>query len=91
MELGVEVERPSIPIPEERVLESEPRLARSVRLFSQGDLSVGEYYRQMNGLADSLRDLGEPVADRTLVLNLLRGLNPRYSHLKALIDRKSVV
>jgi hypothetical protein len=56
-------------------------------LFSQGDLSVGEYCRQMKALADSLRDLGEPVADRTLVLNLLRGLSPRYGHLKALIKR----
>jgi hypothetical protein len=41
----------------------------------------------MKGLADSLRDLGEPVADRTLVLNLLRGLSPLYGHLKALIKR----
>jgi hypothetical protein len=56
-------------------------------LFSQGDLSVGEYCRQMKGLADSLRDLGEPVVDRTLVLNLLRGLSPRYGHMKALIKR----
>jgi hypothetical protein len=48
---------------------------------------VGEYCRQMKGLTDSLRDLGEPVADRTLVLNLLRGLSPRYGHLKALIKR----
>jgi hypothetical protein len=56
-------------------------------MFSQGDLFVGEYCRQMKGLADSLRDLGEPVADRTLVLNLLRGLSPRYGHLKALIKR----
>jgi hypothetical protein len=28
----------------------------------------------MKGLADSLRDLGEPMTDRTLVMNLLRGL-----------------
>jgi hypothetical protein len=41
----------------------------------------------MKGMADSLRDLGEPVADRTLVLNLLRDLSPRYGHLKALIKR----
>jgi hypothetical protein len=34
VELGVEVECPSIPIPEELVLESEPRLARSVRLVA---------------------------------------------------------
>jgi hypothetical protein len=52
-------------------------------LFSQGDLSVHEYCRQMKGMADSLRDLGEPVADRTLVLNLLRGLSPRYGHLNS--------
>jgi hypothetical protein len=38
-------------------------------------------------LQDIIRDLGEPVADRTLVLNLLRGLSPRYGHLKALIKR----
>jgi hypothetical protein len=41
----------------------------------------------MKGMADSLRDHGEPVADRTLVLNLLRGLSPQYGHLKALIKR----
>jgi hypothetical protein len=53
------------------------QLDAQFHLFSQGDLSVGEYCRQMKGLADSLRDLGELVADRTLVLNLLRGLSPR--------------
>jgi hypothetical protein len=43
----------------------------------------------MKGMADSLRDLGEPMADRTLVMNLLRGLSPPppYGHLKALIKR----
>jgi hypothetical protein len=39
------------------------------------------------GMADSLRDLCVPVVDRTLVLNLLRGLSPCYGHLKALIKR----
>ena len=29
-------------------------------------------------MADALRDLGEPVLDRTLVLNLIRGLNGRF-------------
>jgi hypothetical protein len=41
----------------------------------------------MKGLADYLRDLDEPVAYRTLVLNFLRGLSPCYDHLKALIKR----
>jgi hypothetical protein len=56
-------------------------------LFSQKELSVDDYCRQMEGMVDSLRDLGEPVADRTLVLNLLCGLSPRYGYLKALIKR----
>jgi hypothetical protein len=76
---------------EEQFLEN--RDARALHLdaqfhqFSQGDLSVGEYCRQMKDLADSLHDLSEPVADRTLVLNLPRGFSPRYGHLKALIKR----
>jgi hypothetical protein len=41
----------------------------------------------MKGMADSLCDLGELVADRTLVLNLLCGLSPGYNHMKALIKR----
>jgi hypothetical protein len=38
---------------------------------------MGEYYREMKGMADSLRDLGETIADRTLVLNLL--CEPQFS------------
>ena len=38
-------------------------------------------------MADSLRDLGELVLDRTLVLNLLCGLSRHYYYLKALIKR----
>jgi hypothetical protein len=34
VELGVEVERPSLPVPEELVLESEPCLASGVRLVT---------------------------------------------------------
>jgi hypothetical protein len=37
---------------------------------------MGEYRCQMKGMAGSLRDLGESVADCTLVLNLPRGLSP---------------
>jgi hypothetical protein len=48
---------------------------------------VGEYCRQMKGMTNSLRDLGEPIAGHILVLNLLHGLSPRYGHLKAFIKR----
>ena len=42
----------------------------------------------MKGLADSLGDLGWPVEDRILVLNVLRGLSDRYSYLRTWITRQ---
>ena len=54
----------------------------------QGDLSVGEYCRQMKSMTDALHDLGDPVYDRVLVLNVLRGLRSTYDHLKSWIARQ---
>jgi hypothetical protein len=51
------------------------------RSFSHGDLPVAEYCRRYKKLAEDLRDLGEPVSDRTLVLNIVRGLNERFQAL----------
>ena len=62
-------------------------LDAAFRSFSQGNLSITEYYRQLKKMADEFRALGEPISDRTLVLNLLRGLNERFSHLRPLIVR----
>jgi hypothetical protein len=55
--------------------------------FVQGDLTVGEYCRKFKNMADALSDLGSPVDDRILILNILRGLNPRFEHLGAIIRR----
>jgi len=49
------------------------------RAFSQGDLPVAEYCRLYKRKAEDLRDLGEPISDRTLVLNIIRGLNERFT------------
>jgi hypothetical protein len=48
------------------------------RSFSQGDLPIAEYCRRYKKLAEDLRDLGEPVSDRTLILNIIHGLNERF-------------
>ncbi|XP_039804841.1 uncharacterized protein LOC120669087 [Panicum virgatum] len=48
------------------------------RSFSQDDLPVAEYCRRYKKLDEDLRDLGEPVSDRTLVLNIVRGHNERF-------------
>jgi hypothetical protein len=42
------------------------------RNFVQGDLSVSEYCCKFKTMADSLADLGSPVEDQILVLNILR-------------------
>jgi hypothetical protein len=39
---------------------------------------VDEYCRQMKTMEDTLHTLGPPITDESLVLNLLRGLSPRF-------------
>ncbi|XP_066324232.1 uncharacterized protein [Miscanthus floridulus] len=46
--------------------------------FVQGDLSITDYCKELKRMADTLGDLGEIVTDRTLILNLIRGLNERF-------------
>ena len=64
------------------------RLDVSFRTFVQGDLSIGEFCRQMKGIADSVGDLGWPMEDRILVLNVFRVLSDRYAHLRTWITRQ---
>nr|XP_020189927.1 uncharacterized protein LOC109775613 [Aegilops tauschii subsp. strangulata] len=53
-------------------------LSTEFRSIVQGDLSVGAYCRRLKALADALADVEEPVTDRTLMPQLLRGLNRRF-------------
>ena len=55
------------------------------RAFVQGDLLIRDYCCKMKGMADALGDLGEVIPDRTLVLDVLHGLNAKYDHMKALL------
>jgi hypothetical protein len=59
------------------------------RTFVQGDLSVNEYCRKFKAMADGLADLGAPVDDRILILNIVRGLNQRFEHVSSIIRRYS--
>ena len=47
----------------------------------QGNLSIADYCHRFKTMADSFAALGEPVTDRTLVLNVICGLNDRYSNI----------
>jgi hypothetical protein len=60
-------------------------LDAAFRNFVQGDLTVSEYCRKFKNMMDGLADLKSPVDDWILVLNILRGLNPRFEHLGAII------
>jgi hypothetical protein len=57
--------------------------------FVQGNLSVSEYCRKFKAMADGVADLGSPVEDRILVLNILRGLNQRFERVGSIIRRYS--
>ena len=43
----------------------------------------------MKAMADELRSLGEELPDRHLVLTMLRGLNKKFDHMKAIIKRST--
>ncbi|CAO2036600.1 unnamed protein product [Urochloa humidicola] len=48
-----------------------------------------EYTSRLKKLADELRGIGQPVSEPSQVLNLLRGLNPRYRYLKPVVTSRS--
>jgi len=53
--------------------------------LAQGDLSIEAYASHLKQTADGLRDVGHPILDRQLVLNLLNGLNPRLANTADII------
>jgi hypothetical protein len=49
------------------------------RTFVQGDLSISDYCRHLQTMADALRGFGEDIPDRTFVLNVIHGLNEKFA------------
>jgi hypothetical protein len=54
-------------------------LGHELYSMTQGDSSVNDYAQKMKATADALRDVGRIITDSELVLNFLRGLNPRFA------------
>jgi hypothetical protein len=48
---------------------------------------MDEYCRQMKTMADTLHTLGAPITDESLVLNLRRGLSPRFDRVTPMFTR----
>lgn len=47
-------------------------------MVKQGSLSITDFCRKLETMAANLKDFGDPVGDRTLVLTLLRGLSGKF-------------
>ena len=58
------------------------------RNIYQGDMSVHEYCSRLKSLADALHDVEQPIHETSQVLNMLRGLNPKYRHVIPVITSK---
>jgi hypothetical protein len=53
-------------------------LSAEFRTVKQGSLSITDFCRKLETMAANLKDFGDPVGDRTLVLTLLRGLSDKF-------------
>jgi hypothetical protein len=56
-------------------------LHEQFHLIVQGDQTITEYSTRVKQAATALSDMDHPVKESQLVLNLLRGLNPRFSNI----------
>jgi len=55
-------------------------LSHEFHSMTQGDLSISEYCQRLKTASDSLRDVGPPIFESQLMLNLLCSLIKRYSN-----------
>ncbi|KAM0905345.1 hypothetical protein ACQ4PT_017441 [Festuca glaucescens] len=59
------------------------------RAMVQGDLSITAYCHRLKALSDALRDVGSLVTDQVLVLNCLRGINPRFADITTIVTMQN--
>lgn len=64
-------------------------LSAEFRSLSQGNLRMAEYCARLKALADALANVDEPVKDRTLTLQLLRGLSRRYQVIATVLPMQT--
>jgi hypothetical protein len=64
-------------------------LEAEFRGIVQGDRSITAYCHRLKSLSDALRDVGTPVTDQALVLNCLRGLNPRFADITTIVTMQN--
>jgi hypothetical protein len=60
-------------------------LETKFRNFRQESLSITDYCRQLESMAASLAEFGDPIGDRQMVLTLLRGLGSKFRHMVSIL------
>ncbi|XP_072147815.1 uncharacterized protein [Setaria viridis] len=60
-------------------------LETKFRNFCQESLSITDYCRQLESMAASLAEFGDPIGDRQMVLTLLRGLGGKFRHMVSIL------
>ncbi|KAE8776960.1 hypothetical protein D1007_50322 [Hordeum vulgare] len=64
-------------------------LTRQYRNLKQGDPSVSDYARRLKTLADGLADIGNPVSDHDLTMQLLHGLDNQFDTIRTILGDQS--
>lgn len=64
-------------------------LEQEFRSFAQGSLSIVDYCCKQKALADDLAAVDNKISNKMLVLNTLRGLNPKFAHMRMLLSMKT--
>lgn len=59
------------------------------RSLAQGSLSIANYCRKQKSLADDLATVDNKINDKTLALNTMHGLNPKFAHKRVLLSMKT--
>ncbi|CAD6252695.1 unnamed protein product [Miscanthus lutarioriparius] len=65
------------------------KFALEFRSLVQGNMDIMTYTGHIKQLADALRDVGQPLRETSQVLNMLRGLSPKYRHTVPVITTKN--
>jgi hypothetical protein len=60
-------------------------LEQELHNLAQGELSAAAYRHRLKTLSDALADCDQPVQDRALVHQMIRGLNPKYHVLRQML------
>ncbi|CAD6259706.1 unnamed protein product [Miscanthus lutarioriparius] len=64
-------------------------LEAEFRSLFQGDMDIKTYTGRLKQLVDDLHDVGQPIHETSQVLNMLRGLTPKYRHAVPVITAKN--